>query len=195
MSSPIGVSTPTINDQEFPDNSLLNDNDSSIWYKDQENITPRIKEINNDFDSLLSNNNYINDFDFIKDNNVSPISIGGTTSPDYTNNSSIAFENMLPDYLTNDNNKKVENSLKKEYDSLLKMNEMFEKINNNMDQARFNLQQFYATVEQTDQLLDLWIGLLSQSIHTQKILNDPSWHGDSIEKMRILEEQAKQPPK
>ncbi|CAB4422807.1 unnamed protein product [Rhizophagus irregularis] len=193
MSSPIGVSTPTINDQEFPDNSLLNDNDSLIWYKDD--ITPRAKEINNDFDSLILNNNnnnnnnyHLDDFYFTKDDNVSPI------SSNCSNNSSVAFENMLPDYLTN-GNENVENSLKKEYKSLLKMNEMFGKINNNMNQARVNLQQFYTTVEQTDQLLDLWIGLLSQSVHTQKILCDPSWHGDSIEKMRILEEQAKQPPK
>jgi hypothetical protein len=143
MSNPIGVSTPTINDQEFPDNSLLNDSDSPIWYKNQENITPRAKEINNDFDSLISNNiinyrSHLDDFDFTKDDNAS---IDSIISPDYTNSSSVAFENMLPDYLTNDNNK-MENSLKKEYESLLKMNEMFEKINNNMDQARFNLQVF-----------------------------------------------------
>lgn len=141
MSSPIGVSTPTINDQEFPDNSLLNDNDSLIWYKDQEIITPRTKEINNDFDSLISKNNinyqsHLDDFDSTKDDNVSPISI---ISPDYSNSSLVAFENMLPDYLTNDN-ENVENSLKKEFKTLLKMNEMFEKINNNMDQARVNLQ-------------------------------------------------------
>ncbi|RIA95037.1 DASH complex subunit Duo1-domain-containing protein [Glomus cerebriforme] len=195
MSSPIGVSTPTINDQEFPDNSLLNDNDSLIWFTDHEN-TPRAKNIYNEFDSLISeNNNYyhphLDDFDFTKDDDVSPISIDTVISPDYTNHS---LENFLPDYLTNDN-RKEENSLKKEYDTLLKMNEMFEKINNNMNQARINLQQFSTTVEQTDQLLDLWIGILSQSIHTQQILCDPSWLGDSIEKMRILEEQAQQPPK
>jgi len=32
--------------------------------------------------------------------------------------------------------------------------------------------QFSATVKQTDQLLDIWIEILSQSIHTQKILYD-----------------------
>src|SRR5438046_1504673 len=104
MSSPIGVSTPTINDQEFPDNSLLN----------------------YEFDSLISNSNLnyhsrLDDFDFTKDDNVSPISIGSVISHDYANNSLVAFENLLPDYLTNDD-KKEENSLKKEYETLLKMN-------------------------------------------------------------------------
>jgi len=35
---------------------------------------------------------------------------------------------------------KEENSLKREYETLVKMNKMFEKINDNMDQARINLQ-------------------------------------------------------
>src|SRR5437763_16964415 len=129
MESSIGISTPTINDQEFPDNSLLND--SSIWLTEQEN-TPRAKEIYND----SNNNDYLDNF--TKDDNVSAISIGSVIPPDYANNSLAAFENFLPDYLTNDH-KKEEDSLKKEYEILVKMNKMFENINNNMDQARTNL--------------------------------------------------------
>ncbi|CAG8790037.1 32977_t:CDS:2, partial [Racocetra persica] len=49
--------------------------------------------------------------------------------------------------------------------------------------------QFSNTVEQTDQLLDIWINILSQSIHTQQLLSDPSWQGSSA---RVLEEQAKE---
>ncbi|RIB13074.1 DASH complex subunit Duo1-domain-containing protein [Gigaspora rosea] len=72
-----------------------------------------------------------------------------------------------------------ENSLRKEYRTLTKINEMFEKVNDNMDQAALNLQQFSNTVEQTDQLLDIWINILSQSIHTQQLFSDPSWQGSS----------------
>jgi hypothetical protein len=131
MTSPIGASTPTINDQEFPDNSLLNDNDSPIWPTEQEN-TPRAKEIYND--SVISKNN-----NYIDNDNVSAISISSVIPPDYANNSLVTFENFLPDYLTNDH-KKEENSLKREYETLVTMNKMFENINNNMDQARINLQ-------------------------------------------------------
>ncbi|CAG8486322.1 45027_t:CDS:2 [Gigaspora margarita] len=70
-----------------------------------------------------------------------------------------------------------ENSLRKEYRTLTKINEMFEKVNDNMDQAALNLQQFSNTVEQTDQLLDVWINILSQSIHTQQLFSDPLWQG------------------
>ncbi|CAG8539827.1 2668_t:CDS:1, partial [Funneliformis caledonium] len=35
---------------------------------------------------------------------------------------------------------KVENPLEREYEALVKMNKMFEKINDSMDQARINLQ-------------------------------------------------------
>ncbi|CAI2177165.1 8524_t:CDS:1, partial [Funneliformis geosporum] len=35
---------------------------------------------------------------------------------------------------------KMENPLEREYEALVKMNKMFEKINDGMDQARINLQ-------------------------------------------------------
>ncbi|CAG8748115.1 26137_t:CDS:2 [Racocetra persica] len=143
--SPLSLELPTLQDQEFPENSLLsdndtswfpnsllNDNDSSLWFTKRDSIR----------DSILDNSNYDND-----------------------------------------------NSLRKEYRTLLKLNEMFEKVNNNMDQANLNLQQFSNTVEQTDQLLDIWINILSQNIHTQQLLSDPSWQGSSA---RVLEEQAKE---
>ncbi|CAG8563012.1 10970_t:CDS:2 [Racocetra fulgida] len=43
-----------------------------------------------------------------------------------------------------------------------------------------------------NQLLDIWINILSQSTHTQQLLSDPSWQGSSAETQRVLEEQAKE---
>jgi len=48
---------------------------------------------------------------------------------------------------------------------------MFEKMNDIMNQSTLNLQEFSNTVEQTDQLLDIWINIFS----------DPSWQGSSAE--------------
>lgn len=39
------------------------------------------------------------------------------------------------------------------------------------------MQQFSRTVDQTDQLLDLWISILSQSEHTKRLIDNPSWEG------------------
>ncbi|CAG8508775.1 10029_t:CDS:2 [Cetraspora pellucida] len=131
--SPLSPELPTLQDQEFPDNSLLNDNDTS-WFTH----------------SLLNDND---------------------------SSAWFAKRESIPDNSNYDNS--LDSSLRKEYRTLLQLNEMFEKVNNNMDQANLNLQQFSNTVEQTDQLLDIWINILSQSIHTQQLLSDPSWQGSS----------------
>ncbi|CAG8633656.1 17129_t:CDS:2 [Dentiscutata erythropus] len=161
--SPLSPDLPTLQDQEFPDNSLLNDNDSSLWFS-----FARSRNEDSAYENSLrkqSDISLLNDID---------------SSPWFS----------LPRSRNEDS--AYENSLRKEHKTLINLNEMFEKVNNNMNQAALNLQQFSNTVEQTDQLLDIWINILSQSIHTQQLISDPSWQGSSAEKQRVLEEQAKE---
>ncbi|CAG8646299.1 9924_t:CDS:2 [Acaulospora morrowiae] len=158
------LTSPTLQDQEFPDNSILND--SVLWFGDHEvSTTPRPFNIDGEHSQQICN-----EFDSIL---CSPGS---------------CFESILPDNLTQDNNSVYESALRKELETLRKTNETFSKINNNMDQANENLQQFSNTVDQTDQLLDIWINILSQSISTQQILSDPLWQGSTAEKIHILEQ-------
>ena len=100
-------------------------------------------------------------------------------------------------------------ALKREYQAVMKLNETFTAVNDNLIGAREKLQvgdflqvvsflysvgtgvwssvinpqfivkQFANTMDQTDTLLDIWIKILSQSLHTQRLLSDPSWQGQT----------------
>ncbi|CAG8623444.1 2058_t:CDS:2 [Paraglomus occultum] len=70
-------------------------------------------------------------------------------------------------------------ALKREYQAVMKLNETFTAVNDNLIGAREKLQQFADTMDQTDTLLDIWIKILSQSLHTQRLLSDPSWQGQT----------------
>ncbi|CAG8508455.1 4864_t:CDS:2 [Diversispora eburnea] len=176
------TSSPTLQDQEFPDNSIVNGSCGSIVSQSFDlGGGGYNKHIYNEFDSILS------------------ISIQQQKQrEDLVDSPGSCFESILPDHLTQDNNNNLiinESVLERELETLRKTNEIFENINDNMDQSSENLQQFSSTVEQSDRLLDIWINILSQSIRTQNLLSDPLWQGLTAEKDRILEDQAKEKEK
>ncbi|RUO95495.1 DASH complex subunit Duo1-domain-containing protein [Jimgerdemannia flammicorona] len=77
----------------------------------------------------------------------------------------------------------------KELETVKKLNMSMHKINTNLEAAREKLQQFSRTVDQTDQLLDLWISILSQSEHTKRLIDNPSWEGAVTDKIKIRQEE------
>ncbi|CAG8515193.1 4464_t:CDS:2, partial [Acaulospora colombiana] len=117
------LTSPTLQDQEFPDNSILND--SVLWFGDHDiSITPRPPNIDehsqricNEFDSIL----------------CSPSS---------------CFESILPDHLVQDNDSVYESVLRKELETLRRTNEIFDRINDNMDRASENLKEKIRILEQ-----------------------------------------------
>ncbi|CAG8487201.1 223_t:CDS:2 [Paraglomus brasilianum] len=95
--------------------------------------------------------------------------------PRTTNANSPAKTNME----TKKQNEDQTEALKREYQAVIKLNETFTAVNDNLIGARGKLQQFANTIDQTDTLLDIWIKVLSQSLHTQRLLSDPSWQGQT----------------
>ncbi|CAO3570864.1 unnamed protein product [Mortierella alpina] len=64
-------------------------------------------------------------------------------------------------------------------------------IDTSMSEARDKLKTFYKTADETNTLLDMWIRVLSQSEHIQKLLQDPAWEGLNIEEARDREHQER----
>ncbi|CAH1756227.1 13345_t:CDS:2 [Entrophospora sp. SA101] len=64
-----------------------------------------------------------------------------------------------------------------EYEILVNVNETVATINNDMNQARKTLQEFFRVINNTDRLLDLWVNILSQSIYNQQLISNKSWQG------------------
>lgn len=112
------MTSSPLQDQELPENSILDN--SSFWFNSP------VKPIYNEFNSVLSTTNQLQ-FTF------EPIQ--------QQQQQDLVFEPMLPDHLTQDNNLIInEDLLEKELETLSKTNEIFEKVNDNMDQASENLQ-------------------------------------------------------
>lgn len=57
------------------------------------------------------------------------------------------------------------------------------------------MKDFQKTVKQTEQLLGLWVRILSQSEHTQKILLEGRWQGASKDLEDVLAEQQREKDK
>lgn len=67
----------------------------------------------------------------------------------------------------------------------------FDAIDTSMNEARDKLKTFYKTADETNTLLDMWIRVLSQTEHTQKLLQDPAWEGQTMEEARDREHQER----
>ncbi|KAK3820818.1 MAG: DASH complex subunit Duo1-domain-containing protein [Linnemannia elongata] len=67
----------------------------------------------------------------------------------------------------------------------------FDAIDTSMTEARDKLKTFYKTADETNTLLDMWIRVLSQTEHTQKLLQDPAWEGQTMEEARDKEHQER----
>ncbi|CAG8596361.1 11040_t:CDS:2 [Ambispora gerdemannii] len=179
----------SLEDQEIPENSILNEDDE-IWVTESS-----INDNNNKKQISFANNNdnYYKknprDFFSLYQTSMSSISLnGGNIASNETAKSIGSLDNVLPDELLTQEPESYIKALTEEYSDLVEMNKTFGKVNENLQEARNKLRQFTKTIEQTDKLLDLWINILSQSTHTQQLLANPLWEGIIEERRRIIEE-------
>ncbi|KAI8098990.1 DASH complex subunit Duo1-domain-containing protein [Halteromyces radiatus] len=62
-----------------------------------------------------------------------------------------------------------------EYERVQQLNHMMETVIQDFENAADNIKNFGETLDETDQLLDLWTQILSQTQHTKRLLDDASW--------------------
>ncbi|CAH1758130.1 6209_t:CDS:2 [Entrophospora sp. SA101] len=172
--------TPTIlRKEDFSDNFFLNnDNTNPFLLSDVGDTTiqkPKVTKFNTYKDNKQDVENNNNN-DIISNINI----IDMETTPTRTQ-----------DYIIDDN---FTYNLHNEYENLVKVNGMVATINNNMDQARRNLQEFSRVINNTDKLLDLWINILSQSIHNQQLLSNKLWQGLAMEQLKPIEDTKSKDP-
>ncbi|KAF9990652.1 hypothetical protein BGZ75_000469 [Mortierella antarctica] len=84
-----------------------------------------------------------------------------------------------------------ETSVKSELEETRLLLKALDTIDTSMSEARDKLKTFYKTADETNTLLDMWIRVLSQSEHIQKLLQDPAWEGLNIEEARDREHQER----
>ncbi|KAG0362439.1 hypothetical protein BGZ54_008631, partial [Gamsiella multidivaricata] len=82
-------------------------------------------------------------------------------------------------------------SVRTELEEIRQLNKAFETIDQSMTEARDKLKTFYKTADETNTLLDMWIRVLSQTEHTQKLLQDTAWDGYTMEEARYREHQER----
>ncbi|KAF9437781.1 hypothetical protein BGZ76_011167 [Entomortierella beljakovae] len=85
----------------------------------------------------------------------------------------------------------TEPSIQTELDQTRRLIKVFEVIDSSMTEARDKLKTFYKTADETNTLLDMWVRVLSQTEHTQKLLQDPAWEGQTLEEIRDKEYQER----
>ncbi|KAI1295318.1 hypothetical protein EDD11_007867 [Mortierella claussenii] len=72
-------------------------------------------------------------------------------------------------------------SIQSELEETRRLVKAFDAIDASMTETRDKLKTFYKTADETNTLLDMWIRVLSQTEHTQKLLQDPAWEGQYME--------------
>ncbi|KAF9359446.1 hypothetical protein BGX26_012346 [Mortierella sp. AD094] len=82
-------------------------------------------------------------------------------------------------------------SIQTELEQTKRLVNVFDAIDLSMTEARDKLKTFYKTADETNTLLDMWIRVLSQTEHSQKLLQDPAWEGQSMEEARDREYQER----
>ncbi|CDH56757.1 predicted protein [Lichtheimia corymbifera JMRC:FSU:9682] len=89
------------------------------------------------------------------------------------------LDHSQPPVANPNNPPEVNTQLQREYENICKLNEAMETVIDNFNQTRESIQNFSQTVDQTEQLLDLWASILSQSEHTRLLLENERWQGIS----------------
>ncbi|KAJ2553911.1 hypothetical protein IWW35_001569 [Coemansia sp. RSA 1878] len=64
-----------------------------------------------------------------------------------------------------------------ELDELRRVRRALLKMNQGMENVQRQIKYFNSNVSQTTQLLDIWVRVLSQTMHNQGYLQNPEWHG------------------
>lgn len=68
-------------------------------------------------------------------------------------------------------------TLEAELEQVRQTNDVMEGMNEAIEKAENDLDVVLNTVQTTDKLLDMWVKILSQTEHTQKLLFDSNWQG------------------
>ncbi|KAI8145981.1 hypothetical protein BJV82DRAFT_655489 [Fennellomyces sp. T-0311] len=83
---------------------------------------------------------------------------------------------------------------RREYHTLRNLNQTLQTVISSFEQTRSNIEQFTRTVDQTDQLLDLWTNILLQSENIKERLDDPSYKAGSSLPPSLPQQEEQQAP-
>ncbi|KAL0074954.1 DASH complex subunit Duo1-domain-containing protein [Phycomyces blakesleeanus] len=68
-----------------------------------------------------------------------------------------------------------------EYEAIKGINRVMGQVIENFGKSSTHIKELAETVNESEQLLDRWIAVLSQTEHTKRLLEDPDWHGKEAE--------------
>ncbi|KAI5788426.1 DASH complex subunit Duo1-domain-containing protein [Geopyxis carbonaria] len=71
----------------------------------------------------------------------------------------------------------IEESLRAERDGVHQINTVIEGVVSSLQKARQNMEVVSTTVNNANKLLDIWVRILSQTEHTQRLLLSEQWQG------------------
>ncbi|CCX32214.1 DASH complex subunit Duo1-domain-containing protein [Pyronema domesticum] len=83
-----------------------------------------------------------------------------------------------------------EEALKEEIRRVREVNDVIETLVNSMEISQGNMQHIHHTILNANSLLSIWQSTLSQTEHTQRILQSESWHGSTSEAEELAAEAA-----
>ncbi|KAJ1747889.1 hypothetical protein LPJ79_004939 [Coemansia sp. RSA 1821] len=72
-----------------------------------------------------------------------------------------------------------------ELEELRRVRRALSKMNQGIENMQHQMKYFNSNVSQTTQLLDLWVRVLSQTVHSQSFLLNEEWHGSSMDSARL----------
>ncbi|KAI5815709.1 DASH complex subunit Duo1-domain-containing protein, partial [Pyronema omphalodes] len=83
-----------------------------------------------------------------------------------------------------------EDELKEEIRRVREVNEVIETLVKSMEISQGNMQKIHHTILNANSLLSIWQSTLSQTQHTQRLLQSESWHGSTAEAEELAAEEA-----
>ncbi|CAO3598714.1 unnamed protein product [Absidia cylindrospora] len=92
------------------------------------------------------------------------------------------------------NTPEINEQRRKEYERVQQFNHMIETVTQDFEQAANNIKNFSDVLDETDQLLDLWTQILSQTQHTKRLLEDPSLEKKSTQHEPTIKTVPTTPP-
>ncbi|KAJ2849629.1 hypothetical protein IWW36_002492 [Coemansia brasiliensis] len=72
-----------------------------------------------------------------------------------------------------------------ELEELRRVRRALSKMNQGIENMQYQMKYFNSNVSQTTQLLDIWVRVLSQTVHNQGFLLNEEWHGSSLDTAKL----------
>lgn len=69
--------------------------------------------------------------------------------------------------------------LKEEYEKAKALNRTLGTVVNTLDKTKEQISSFNDTLDRTNGLLDIWMGILENTEKTKSLMENPNWHGTS----------------